>query len=227
MVGVPVVGVLLAGGQSRRMGGGEKFMRPLGGRPILERVVERVRPQVPDLILNTGGDPERFASYGLPVVADVIEGFAGPLAGILTGLEWTAANVPEAPWVASFATDAPFLPEDLVERLMAAIAAEDADVACATSNGRIHPVFGVWPVRLKDALQRAMVDEEMRTINRWTDRYKVAHVDFACDPLDPFFNINRAENIAEAEILLARITGTSAGDTARDATPRPASVVRR
>ncbi len=209
--GVPVAGVLLAGGKSRRMGGGEKFMRPLGGRPILERVVERARPQVANLILNTGGDPTRFQSLGLPVVADVIEGFAGPLAGILTGLEWAAANVPEAPWVASFATDAPFLPGDLVERLMAAVADDGAEIACAVSKGRTHPVFALWPVGLRDALRRAMVEDDMRKIDRWTAAYRVAHVDFVDDPVDPFFNVNRPEDLAEAEILLAGLADTARG----------------
>jgi molybdopterin-guanine dinucleotide biosynthesis protein A len=211
MSGTGVVGVLLAGGQSRRMGGGEKFLRPLGGRPILERVVERVRPQVSDLILNTGGDGARFQPLGLPVVADVIEGFAGPLAGILTGLEWAAANVPAAPWVASFATDAPFLPDDLVERLMAAVEDGGAEMACAVSRGRTHPVFALWPVDLRDALRRAMVEDEMRKIDRWTAAYRVAHVDFAGDPVDPFFNVNRPEDLAEAETLLAGLADTARG----------------
>src|SRR5215813_11499043 len=119
----PVVGLLLAGGLSRRMGGGDKCLRPLGGRPILDRIIERVRPQVKHLVLNANGDPGRFAGYGLPVVADSVEGFAGPLAGVLAGLDWTAANAPDCPWVASVPTDAPFLPADLVARLHAAVEA--------------------------------------------------------------------------------------------------------
>jgi molybdopterin-guanine dinucleotide biosynthesis protein A len=200
-----VVGVLLAGGQSRRMGGGDKCLRPLGGRPILDRIVERAAPQVDRLILNANGDPTRFASFGLPVVADVIEGYAGPLAGILTGLDWAAQHAPDAEWMASFATDAPFLPADLVMRLDEAIRAQGADLACAASGGRAHPVFGLWPLRLRGALRRAMLDEDMRKIDAWTGRYRLATVDWATDPIDPFFNTNRPDDLAQAERLLSAL----------------------
>ena len=198
-----VVGVLLAGGRSKRMGGGDKFLRPLAGRPLIARVLERARPQVDAMIVNAGGDPSRFDAYGLPVVADVIEDFAGPLAGILTGLEWAATHRPDAAWLASFASDAPFVPEDLVEAMRAAVVAEGADLACAASGGRTHPVCGLWPLGLKDALRRAMVDEDMRKIDLWTARYRIVHVDFPIVGIDPFFNVNRPEDLAEAEELLA------------------------
>ncbi len=203
MTPVPV-GVLLAGGRSERMGGGDKTLRVLGGRPMLARVIARARPQVGELIVNANGDPARFAAFGLPVVADVIEGFAGPLAGILTALEWTARRHPGAEWIASFATDAPFFPEDLVARLAGAVARDGADLACARSAGRAHPVFGLWRVALKDALRRAMVGDNMRKIDMWTGRYRVAYADFADLPFDPFFNVNRPENLAEAEKILTR-----------------------
>jgi molybdenum cofactor guanylyltransferase len=198
-----VVGVLLAGGQSRRMGGGDKFLRALGGRPLIDWVVERATPQVDTMIVNAAGDAARFDDFGLPVVADVIEGFAGPLAGILTGLEWAAAHRPDADWLVSFACDAPFVPTDLVDKLRTAVAADDADLACAASGGRTHPVCGLWPVALKDALRRAMVEEEMRKIDRWTARYHIVHVDFPVVGIDPFFNVNRPEDLAEAEEFLA------------------------
>ena len=202
------IGILLAGGLARRMGGGDKCLRPLGGKPILDRLIEVTRPQVGRLILNANGDPGRFAAYGLPVVPDVIEGYAGPLAGVLTGLEWTRENAPEAEWVVSFATDAPFLPGDLVARLTAAAARDGAELACAASGGRSHPVFGLWSVRLADELRRAMVDEDIRKIDRWTARYDLAEVAFdEADGRDPFFNVNRPENLAEAEEALARGNG--------------------
>lgn len=199
----PILGVLLAGGQSSRMGGGDKTLRTLGGRPILEHIVERVRSQTTELILNANGDPARFAHLKLPVVADVVEGFAGPLAGILTALEWCRMERPRIEWVASFATDAPFLPLDLVARLANAVASDGADIACAKSDDRTHPVFAIWPVRLAGDLRRALIEEDMRKIDRWTERYRVAHVEFDCQPVDPFFNINRPENLTEAEKLLA------------------------
>jgi molybdopterin-guanine dinucleotide biosynthesis protein A len=175
-----VAGVLLAGGLGRRMGGGDKCLRSLAGRPILGHVIERVRPQVGPLVLNANGEPGRFAEFGLPVAPDVVEGFAGPLAGILTGLEWMVEHAPGCAWLASFATDAPFLPRDLVARLRSAIEDEGAELACATSNGRAHPVFGLWPAR-----------------------YRLATVAFPAEPIDPFFNANRPEDLAQAERLLA------------------------
>ena len=200
----PLVGVLLAGGLARRMGGGDKPMRTLAGKPILEHVIARVQPQVQHLILNANGDPARFKQYGLPVVADVIDGHQGPLAGILTALEWAAENVPEAEHVISFATDAPFLPTDLVARLMAPVEAGLAPLACPITGDRTHPVFGVWPVALRGELRKAMLEEEMRKIDLWTDRIGITHVPFEVEPVDPFFNVNRPENIDEAEQILAR-----------------------
>jgi molybdopterin-guanine dinucleotide biosynthesis protein A len=198
-----VAGILLAGGQSRRMGGGDKCLRPLGGRAILARIVERAAPQVSALAINANGDAARFADYGLPVVADSVEGFAGPLAGVLAGLDWAARAVPAASHVASFATDAPFLPRDLVARLSAA-AISGADLACAGSGGQAHPVFGLWPMRLREALRRALVEERIRKVDEWTARYRLVQVDFAADPVDPFFNANRPEDLVEAERLLER-----------------------
>jgi molybdopterin-guanine dinucleotide biosynthesis protein A len=195
--------VLLAGGQSRRMGGGDKCLRMLGGRPLLEHIIERAAPQVSRLILNANGDPERFADFGLPVTADTVEGFAGPLAGVLTGLEWTRAHAPDCAWIATVATDAPFLPEDLIARLGAAIIEGDADMACASSNGRRHPVFGLWPVALTGELRAALVDRGVRKVDDWTAGYNLKEVEFSGDAIDPFFNVNRPEDLAAAESYLA------------------------
>ncbi|HEY7610173.1 MAG TPA: molybdenum cofactor guanylyltransferase MobA [Alphaproteobacteria bacterium] len=197
------VGLLLAGGLSRRMGGGDKCLRPLGGRPVLAHIIERARPQVAALVLNANGDPARFAAFGLPVAPDVIEGFAGPLAGVLTGMEWAARERPGAAWLATFATDAPFFPRDLVARLHEAIARERADMACARSGGQDHPVFGLWPVRLRTDLRGAM-EAGVRKVDLWTARHRLAVAEFAAEPFDPFFNANRPEDLAEAERLLIR-----------------------
>jgi molybdopterin-guanine dinucleotide biosynthesis protein A len=196
------LGLLLAGGLSRRMGGGDKCLRPLGGKPLLARIVERARPQVSELVLNANGDPARFAGFGLPVVADVIEGYAGPLAGVLTGMEWAAANRPELAWLATFATDAPFFPRDLVRQLHRACADEGADMACAASAGQNHPVFGLWPVRLRAELRHAMSVEGLRKVDEWTARYRLAVRNFPLTGFDPFFNTNRPEDLAAAEALL-------------------------
>ena len=197
-----VLGVLLAGGLARRMGGGDKGLSVLSGLTMMERIIERVRRQVSTLIINANGDTARFQEFGLDVTPDVIDGFAGPLAGVLTGLEWAAANAPGVQWVATFATDAPFVPLDLVDRLTEAVANDSAELACACSNGRAHPVFGLWPVNLADDLRRAMIDEDMRKIDRWTARYQLVEVDFPTDPFDPFFNINTKEDLEKAEKFL-------------------------
>ncbi len=198
-----VCGLLLAGGQSRRMGGGDKCLQLLGGRPVLGRILDIARPQVAALVLNANGAPERFAEFGLPVAADVVDGFAGPLAGVLTGLDWARDNAPGCDWVASFACDAPFAPADLVARLAAAVEDGAADLACASSGGRDHPVFGLWPLRLADDLRRAVVADGVRKVDVWTARHDLVRADWPCDPIDPFFNLNRPEDFARAETMLA------------------------
>jgi molybdopterin-guanine dinucleotide biosynthesis protein A len=201
-----VFGVLLAGGLGRRMGG-DKFLRQLNGRPLLAHVIERASSQVAGLVINANGDPARFATFALPVAADVVEGFAGPLAGILTGLEWVRAHALGCAWVMSFATDTPFLPRDLVARLMEQVRSERAEIGCAASGGRTHPVFGLWPVALAPSLREALTIEGMRRIDAWTARYRVATVDFPSEPYDPFFNVNKPEDLEEAERLLAPARG--------------------
>jgi molybdopterin-guanine dinucleotide biosynthesis protein A len=198
--------VLLAGGLARRMGGGDKPMRQIGGRTILERVIARLAPQCDGLILNANGDPARFARFGLPVIADTVENFPGPLAGILAALDWAAAARPEVEWVLSAAADCPFLPRDLVARLQRARVNEKAELAVAASDGQSHPVIGLWRVDLRAALRHALVVEDIRRIDRWTARYRLATVEWPVDPLDPFFNANTMDDIEAAE-RLAEVDG--------------------
>jgi molybdenum cofactor guanylyltransferase len=194
-------GVLLAGGLARRMGGGDKPMRRIGGRSILERVIARLKPQCDSLILNANGDPARFASFNLPVIADNVADFPGPLAGILAALDWAAAVRPDIAWILSAAADCPFLPRDLVARLHEARADEDAQLAVAASGGQSHPVIGLWSVALREELRHALVKEDIRRIDRWTARYRLATVTWPTTPLDPFFNANTMDDIAQAERL--------------------------
>jgi molybdenum cofactor guanylyltransferase len=198
-----VPAVLLAGGLARRMGGGDKPMRRIGGRTILDRVIARLKPQCGELILNANGDPARFAEFGLPVIADNVENFPGPLAGILAALDWTAAHRPDVRFVLSAAADCPFLPRDLVARLTRARAEQDAQLAVAASDGQSHPVIGLWSVALRGELRHALVEEDVRKIDRWTTRYKLATVSWPTEPLDPFFNANTMDDIAEADRLAA------------------------
>ena len=198
-----IPGVLLAGGLARRMGGGDKPMRTIAGKTILERVIARLSPQCDGLVLNANGEPSRFASFGLPVIADTVADFPGPLAGILAALDWMAEHRPEVKFVLSAAADCPFLPPDLVARLEEARAAQNAELAVAASNGQTHPVIGLWSVRLRNELRHALVKEDIRKIDRWTARYPLATVTWPTAPLDPFFNANTVEDIAEADRLAA------------------------
>ena len=200
-----VVAVLLAGGQGSRMAvdgqGTDKPLRRLAGRTLLAHAIERMRPQVDAMVLNANGDPARFAAFGLEVVADDVPDQPGPLAGILAGLRW--ARRQGASDVLSVATDTPFLPADLVARLQAARAAAGMPLACAGSGGWTHPVIGLWPVALADALE-ADLRAGHRKIDAWTARHGVAVADFATTPFDPFFNVNRPADLVEAERVLLK-----------------------
>ena len=198
-----IVAVILAGGQSRRMGGGDKCLRLLGGRPMLARVIERLAPQVAAVALNANGDPSRFASFGLEVLPDVVEGFAGPLAGVLTGLEWAVVRHPGARWLVTAAADAPFFPTDLVARLVGRVRDGSTPLACAASGGRTHPVFGIWPVALLPALREAVRVEGVRKVDRWTGRFGCAAVEFPIADGDPFFNVNEPTDLEAAALRLS------------------------
>jgi molybdenum cofactor guanylyltransferase len=197
-------GLVLAGGLARRMGGGDKARIRIGGKTILERVLTRLTPQCSGVILNANGDLARFADTGLRVVADSIPDFAGPLAGILAGLDWAAANVPGIADIVSVPGDCPFLPPDLVERLSAARQAAGAPLACARSGDWRHPVVGLWRVALRDDLRKALVEEGLHKIEIWTARHGVALADWPTTPVDPFFNVNTPEDAAEAERIAAQ-----------------------
>ena len=198
----PIPGVILAGGLSRRLGGGDKCLLPLAGRPIVAHVIDRVRPQVAALALNANGDATRFADFGLTVVADDAADFAGPLAGILAALDWAQRAHPSASTVLTVPADTPFLPPDLAARLAAAGAP-----ALARSGGRVHPVVGLWPLSLRDDLRKALRAEGIRKVEHWTGRLAPAIVDFPpmdspAGAIDPFFNINTPEDLQRAEALL-------------------------
>ncbi len=201
-------GVILAGGLARRMGGGDKSLRPLAGRPVLAHVIERLWPQVDALALNANGDPARFAEFSLPVIADTVPGYAGPLAGVLAGMRWARAEGHAL--LASAAADTPFFPQDLVARLAAARdAAHPISMAATTDPKRglsEHPTFALWPVDLADDLEHALTVGDLRKVIVWTSRHGFARVLFD-DAAYPFFNINTPEDLAEAERLAAERQG--------------------
>ncbi len=199
------VAVLLAGGLARRMGGGDKPLRLLGGRPLLEHVLDRIRPQVRAMALNANGDPARFAAWGLPVLPDTLPDNPGPLAGVLAGMRWAQAlGVAD---VLSVPADTPFLPLDLVARLDAARRAAGVPIVCAASGGRTHPVVALWPAALADALEASLL-AGMRKIDRWTATHGVASAGFDETGYDPFFNVNSPDELQAAERLLAGLQGS-------------------
>lgn len=201
-----VVGILLAGGRSSRMGGGDKCLRVIHGKPILARIIARLRPQVSDIIINANGDEARFAAFGLPVVADSIAGYAGPLAGVEAGLAWVKTNRPGVNYAVTVATDTPFFPEDLVEKLVAA-SDDESELRVARSEVGMHPVIGLWPVALGDAL-KASLERGERKAGAWVKDHDAIEVFFPSlevrgRTLDPFFNINAPEDLAKAEALVS------------------------
>jgi molybdopterin-guanine dinucleotide biosynthesis protein A len=205
---LPTLGLVLAGGLARRMGGGDKARIKIGGTTILQRVLSGIEPQCSRVIINANGDPVRFADTGLPIVADSVPDFAGPLAGILAGLDWTATNAPDHEWLLSVPGDCPFLPNDLTTRLHQARAAADTRLACARSGEWRHPTVGIWPVALREDLRHALIVEDLHKIEIWTARYGIAIAGWPDKPVDPFFNVNTPEDAARAEMLAAQIHAT-------------------
>jgi molybdopterin-guanine dinucleotide biosynthesis protein A len=207
----PIPAIILAGGRAARLGGGDKCLRLLGGRPLLAHVIAAIAPQGAPLILNANGDAARFAAFGLPVVADDLPGQPGPLAGILAGLDWVAANRPQAGFVLVVPADSPFLPADLAARLDAARARDDAEIALAESDGRLHPVIGLWSVALRAHLRRALTVEGLRKVEHFCDRHRTCRVNFGTAGGDPFCNINTDADLAAAERRLAAAHPARAG----------------
>lgn len=203
--------VVLAGGLATRMGGGDKPLLPLGGRTVLDHVLERVRPQAATLILNANGDPDRFGRFGIPVVSDGDHAGGGPLAGILAALDWTAARRADLPWVLTVAGDTPFLPTDLLDRLQDARTKAGAVLAAAASGGRMHPVAGLWPVAHRDKLRGAMAAGERR-VGHWMREQGLAVAEWNSLPLDPFTNLNTPEDHAAAERALRASPAGASGE---------------
>jgi molybdopterin-guanine dinucleotide biosynthesis protein A len=197
-----IVAVILAGGQARRMGGGDKTLLELGGKPILEHILDRLIPQCEHVMLNANGNLERFKAFGYPVVADPIDGFLGPLAGILAGLDAVAIRYPEKTHLLSLAGDTPFIPHNLIDQMCTH--ASLSNIVCAVSQGRRHPVFGLWPVSIRSELRDQLINHDVRKIDRFTADYEVALCPFDGVP-DPFFNINTDEDIDKASRILSRI----------------------
>lgn len=197
-----VVGVILAGGLARRMGGGDKCLLPLAGKTLLQRAIDRAKPQVSSLLLNANGSSLRFARSRLPVVPDIYPNNLGPLAGIHAGLGRMQADNPDAEWLASFASDSPFFPSDLVARLFDAVTRQRALLAIATSNKRAHPIFGIWHASLIGKIEEQLQAGAIPRLQDWVKQQRAVEVDFSADGYDPFFNINIPQDLYAAEPLV-------------------------
>ncbi|QRM30621.1 molybdenum cofactor guanylyltransferase MobA [Microvirga sp. VF16] len=200
----PTLGVILAGGLSRRMGGGDKPLLVLEGLTLLEHVAQRLAPQCDSIIVNANSDLFRFENMRFPVVPDSMAGYPGPLAGILTALEWSAAHRPNVEWVVSAPGDTPFIPQDLVRRLHEARHESDRPLACAASGSQVHFAIGLWPVSLRHDLHQALLDDGIRSVREWTRLHGYAEASWPIEPVDPFFNINTPDDLATANVLAQR-----------------------
>ncbi len=200
-----IIGMILAGGRGRRMGAGRlKHLRNLGAQTLLERAVERAMPQVDVLLINSTPTPAMPCISGLQLVPDTVPGFVGPLAGVLAGMEYVQASVPRARWLVTMAADTPWFPLDLVQRLVAQRRLDEAEIATASSAGRIHPVFALWPLGIAEQLRQALEVEGLRKVEEFQARYRRVRVEWPVEPCDPFFNINTLDDLARAERVMAR-----------------------
>ncbi len=208
-----ICGVVLAGGRARRFGGElDKALLELGGRRLVDRTIERARPQTARLILNANGDPARFGALDVPIVPDVIGGFAGPLAGVHAALLWARATAPACTHVASFAVDTPFFDLDLVQRLAEALDSTRARIATAASNERLHPAFTLWPLDLAEPIEQALAGGHSPALGAFIARFDPVTVDYSRrDGLDPFFNINTPGDLSRAEGQLTKFDSASCG----------------
>lgn len=198
-----VVGIILAGGLARRMGGGDKCLLPLAGKTLLQRTIDRASPQVHQLLLNANGNSLRFARTRLPVIPDVFPNNLGPLAGIHAGLNWIINKAPNAEWLVSFASDTPFFPENLTEALLST--AGSAKLVVATSKQKLHPVFALWHVSLKEEIEAVLETGEAPRLLDWIKAQGALEVDFPAEAYDPFFNINTPQDLYAAEPISALV----------------------
>jgi molybdopterin-guanine dinucleotide biosynthesis protein A len=208
MARAETIGLILAGGLARRMGGRDKAFLPFAGSDLAHRAIDRLAPQCDRVIINANSALETFAALGLPVVSDPVAGFAGPLAGILAGLDWLAEHAPDAALL-SVPVDGPFFPEDLGARLKTAAAAKGVAIACAQSGGRRHGVYGLWPLALREDLRRALAVDGVRKVETWLAQHDVAVAEWPTQPFDPFFNVNTPDDLALAEQYLRRLASNA------------------
>ena len=184
--------IILAGGRSTRMGGRDKCLLPIGGKPLLDHILGIVRPQACDILINTNSDPAPFLEFGHPILPDVIADFQGPLSGLLTGMRWSRRRHPHAVHILSVASDTPSLPRDLVTKLAQALVDQNADIAIASCDEGTHPTIGLWPVDLAERLQDDLMETGTRSMHAWLRAFRVCHAEF---PSSTMTNMNTLEDV--------------------------------
>ena len=188
--------VILAGGRSSRMGGGDKCLLPVNGKSLIAHILAAIIPQTGDILINTNSDPAPFLKFGLPMLPDAIPGFQGPLAGILTGMLWSRRRHPRQAHLLSVASDVPFLPRDLVTRLSQSLIDQNADIAIASCPQGTHPTIGLWPVDLAERLKHDLMQTSIRSVHQWLSTFRVALAEF---PSDALTNINTPIELAACQ----------------------------
>ena len=205
--GSGIVGLILAGGKSRRMGSqGPKCLTDLDGKTLLRRVIDRANSQCSALVINANESRDLMEGYGLPIISDTVDGFAGPLAGVLAGMEWARKNREDCTHLVSFPCDSPFFPRNLVDELKSTLNSSKKALACAACKGQSHPVFGIWSLKLEDQLREALTTRGVRKVDEWTGEIGIVEKAFrAPGGIDPFFNINTPEDLAVAERMVKKL----------------------
>ena len=204
MLTPPFSAVILAGGAAKRLGGGDKPLRMIGGKPILDWIIERIKPQIHALALSANGNPARFAAYSRDILPD-FEPHLGPMAGIVSAMEWAKKTNPIASHVLILSGDSPFIPSDLVRRLAELPSIAPDSMIAASSAGRTHPTIGFWPIAASDRIKQAIIEGKGRRVSDWLEVFPHQSVEWETQPFDPFFNINTQEDLAAAELVLGQV----------------------
>ncbi len=199
-----ILGAILAGGQSKRMGT-DKLLLEINNKKLIEYTIDKVKKYLKDLIIVTDSNNEFFSKNNLITVKDCVEGQLGPLVGILTAMKWAKENLKKCSWVATFPCDTPFFPEIIINNFIKESKKKDSLILSASSHGRRHNIFGLWSLDLYDKLKDDLINKKIRKVQDWTKGNKIKNLEFKFEDYDPFFNINTQEDLQHAEKLIKRI----------------------
>jgi len=199
-----ILGAILAGGQSKRMGKDKLFLE-LNNKKLIEHTIDKVKKYLKKVIIITNQDNEFFSKNNLITVKDCIEGQLGPLVGILTAMKWAKENLNKCSWIATFPCDTPFFPKSIIESFIKESEKKESLILCASSHGRKHNIFGLWSLDLYDKLKDDLINKKVRKVQDWTEKNKIKNLEFKFKDYDPFFNINTEEDLEFAKKLSKKI----------------------